>query len=179
MLYEWFSVTRTIGLIAYTVALVACLLSLLGWARGRRDRETGFALVVLAGLQLALLLDKAFNWRWQMHEYWMRAAMVEGVYDRRRPFQLVVIGALAVVLIAAPTWILHRYRHRPGLRMAIVGTLLSIGLWGCEAVSYHYFDRILFFEVGHAMFVSFLWAGCALLTTIGVWMSDPRKIKSR
>lgn len=179
MLYEWFSVTRTIGLIAYTVALVVCLSALLGWARGRRDRETGITLVALAGLQLALLLDKAFNWRWQIHEYWMRAAMVEGVYGRRRPFQLVVLGVLAAVLVAGAVWILHRFRRRPGLRIAIVGTLLSFGLWGCEAVSYHYFDRVLFFEVGHAMFVSFLWAGCALLTTIGVWRNGPRKFKSR
>jgi hypothetical protein len=172
MLYEWVSITRTIGLIAYTVALVACLFGLtcsIGWVKGRLDDKSRGIYACLACIQLALLLDKVFNWRWKLHEHWMRTAMTDGVYDRRRPFQLVVLAALVVALAAAAVFILRRFRRRPALLMAMTGTLLSIGLWVCEAVSYHYFDRVLFFEVGHAMVVSFLWAGCALLTAIGAF----------
>jgi len=122
----------------------------------------------LAGVQFALLLDMTFDWRWKLHEYGMRAAIAEGAYGQRRAPQLVALVILAAVLIVCGVAILYRFRHRAGVALAVTATLLSVGLWCSEAISYHFLDRVLYLMIGKAMLVSFLWLGLAVITCCGL-----------
>jgi hypothetical protein len=178
MISQWFSVTRTIGLAAYTVSLLACLMRL---ARCYRDSQSRRIFAVLAGVQLALLLDMAFDWRWKLHDYGMRTAMVGGIYGERRAPQLLILVILAAILLACCSAILYRLRHRRGLglTLASIGTMLSLGLWCSEALSYHFFDQVLYRTVGKAMLVSFLWCGLAALTCFGAWTADLKRRRDK
>ena len=167
MLSEWFSVTRTIGLISYTVTLAVCSMQ---WMRARQTHRPAKLFAVLGSVQLALLLDMAFDWRWQLHEYWMRQAIVHGVYAERRQPQLLALIALASVLIVCTAVLLIRFRHEKGKALALAGTALSVGLCIGEAISYHDLDRVLHATIGGAMVVAYLWAGLSALTCLGLWM---------
>jgi hypothetical protein len=174
MLSEWFSITRTVGLIAYTVTLAACLFR---WMQLRKTGARPGQLLFLAAVQFMLLLDMAFDWRWRLHEYWMRQAITEGVYSERRGPQLFALVGLAVVIIMAVIVLLSRFRRQKGLALAFTGTLLSIGLCAGEAISYHYADIVLHATIGGAMMVSFLWCGLCAITCLGLWVYDAKPIR--
>lgn len=167
MLSEWFSITRTIGLTSYTVTLAVCSMR---WIRSRQAGLQGKIFALLSCTQLILLLDMAFDWRWQLHEYWMRQAMVHGMYGERRGPQLLLLIALIAVLGICAVILLIRFWHEKGKALALTGTLLSVGLCGGEAVSYHDLDRIFHATVGGAMLVSYLWAFLCALTCLGIWI---------
>jgi hypothetical protein len=167
MLSEWFSITRTIGLIAYTVSFAACLLC---WIRSTETRAKASILPLLAGVQLTLLLDMIFDLRWRVHEFWMRQAMADGLYGERRGPQFLTLAGLAILLAIFAIFLFMRFRSSKGLRLAIFGTTLSVGLCFGEAVSYHNADRVLHASIGGAMVVSFLWCGLSAFTCIGLWM---------
>jgi hypothetical protein len=169
MISQWFSVTRTIGLAAYGVSLLTCSIA---WARRRQNGPSSRIFAILAGVQLALLLDMAFDLRWKLHDYGMHAAMTRGIYGERRAPQLLALEALAAVVLVVSTVVVYRFRHRVGAALALTGTTLSVGLWCSEALSYHFFDQVLYRMVGKAMLVSFLWCAFAALTCLGVCTAD-------
>jgi hypothetical protein len=131
--------------------------------------------LLLAGVQLALLLDMAFDWRWKLHEFWMREAIAHGVYDQRYGPQLLALGLLICAVAFGSVWVLHRFRHRVGLALAVMGTLLSVGLWFCEWVSYHAVDTVLYREAGGVMTVGLAWGVAAGITWFGVWLDGRRE----
>ncbi len=90
-----------------------------------------------------------------------------GVYGERRPPQVLALLVLFGVLAIATIWICYRFRGRPGLAMAVTGTVLSVGLVCCESISYHYVDMIFYRMVGYVMAVSLVWIGLALITCMG------------
>ena len=167
MLHEWFSITRTIGLIGYTVTLAV---SLMRWIRSWQAGSQWKIFALLSCTQLMLLLDMAFDWRWQLHEYWMRQAIAHSVYAERRAPQLLVLIALAAALAICTAVLLVRLRFEKGKALALAGTALSVGLCFGEAVSYHNLDRVLHATIGGAMVVAYLWAGLCVLTCLGLWM---------
>lgn len=164
--YEWFSPTRTTGLLSYAISFGACAWA---WSAERRQGRAGGIYLLLTGLQLGLVLDMAFDLRWKLHELFMTRAMELHVYGERRDPQLVALILLGGVSAVCVVWILRRFRGRPGLAVAISGTLLSIGLWCCEILSYHFMDHVLYSMVGELMLVSFLWLGLAMTTCYGIW----------
>ena len=166
-LHEWLSPTRTAGLVAYTVSSLACAAR---WAHCRRNRLPSRAFGAFAAVQLGLLLDMAFDWRWKLHDFWMREAMASGVYDRRRLPQMLALGLLALGASLASAAILYRCRRRVGVALAMTGTLLSVGLWCSESISLHLMDRVFYHQVGKVMLVSLLWVALAALTCLGVWL---------
>jgi hypothetical protein len=121
-------------------------------------------------VQFGLLLDMAFDLRWKVHDFWMREAMASGVYDRRRLPQMLALGLLALGAALASAAILYRYRSRIGVASAMMGTLLSVGLWSCECVSFHFVDQVFYHLVGKLMLVSLLWVALAAITCSGVWL---------
>ena len=165
--YEWFSPTRTIGLLSYAVSFGACAWRWL--VEGRRGRPSG-EFLLLAAVQLGLALDMAFDVRWKLHEFFMTRAMDLHVYGERRDPQLVALVLLGGVSVIVVVWILRRFRSRPGLAVATSGTMLSIGLGFCEMLSYHFMDHVLYSMVGKLMLVSFLWLGLAMTTCYGIWL---------
>jgi len=132
----------------------------------------GSLFAVLSGVQLALLLDMAFEWRWKLHAWSMRTAMAYGVYDSRRLPQLLALAALAAGMVFCCVLIMKRLHHNRGAAIVLVGTLLSLGLWWVEVVSYHPIDMVLYRMIGKAMLVGFIWIGFALVTCLGVWIDS-------
>jgi hypothetical protein len=166
-LHEWLSPTRTAGLAAYAISSLACAAR---WANCRRNRIPSRPFGVLAAIQLGLLLDMAFDWRWKVHDFWMRKAMASGVYDLRRFPQTLALGLLIFGASLACAAIVYRCRNRPGAALALCGTLLSVGLWCCESISLHAVDRVFYHLVGKLMLVSLLWVVLAVVTCFGVWL---------
>jgi hypothetical protein len=167
--HEWLSPTRLIGLSAYTICFLACAAR---WASRRNNRVQSVPLAALAAVQFTLLLDMAFDWRWKIHDFWMREAMALGVYDRRRAPQLLALAMLSLVVALASVSIVYRFRRRLGFAVALTGTMLSVALWCCEWVSLHLIDQLFYRKVGGVMVVGLLWALLALLTSVGVWLDS-------
>jgi hypothetical protein len=164
--YEWISPTRLVGLTAYGASLLACLAR---WVSCRKSRVAGRPFALLSAAQLFLLLDMAFDWRWKLHGFWMQEAAALGVYDQRRLPQAMALGLLLLASAIGCFAILARFRIRPGLTIAVMGTLLSLGLWCCECISLHMLDQIFYRLVRGVMLVSLLWAALALVTCFGAW----------
>jgi hypothetical protein len=175
---EWLSPTRVTGLADYGAGFLACAAR---WANCRKKRVPGMPFVLLAAVQLCLLLDMAFDWRWKIHDFWMRNALAHGAYDQRRVPQALAVGILALGVLVGGGFILVRFRRRIGLAMAFSGTLLSAGLWCCEWVSFHMIDQVFYHRVGNVMAVSLLWTCLALVTCFGVWLDgrSPESLQSR
>jgi hypothetical protein len=172
MTLEWFSITRGLGITAFCISFAASSLRL---AKCSEDGAFRRFYSVLCAVQFFLLLDMAFDWRWKLHDFWMRAAMSSGVYEQRRGPQLLAVGILAVALASFSVAILYSMRRRIGAAMAAVGTLLSVGLWATEAISYHSVDSVLYWTAGGSggpMVVSLAWCALAAITCIGVWMDS-------
>jgi hypothetical protein len=166
-LHEWLSPTRTAGLSAYTISALACAVR---WANSRRNRVPGRPFGLLAAVQLGLLLDMAFDWRWKVHDFWMREAMATGVYDQRQFPQALALGLLILGALLACAAMVYRYRSRVGVALALCGALLSVGLWCCESISLHAVDRVFYHSVGTLMTVSLFWIALAAVTCFGVWL---------
>jgi hypothetical protein len=165
--YEWFSPTRTMGLLSYAVSLGACAWR---WVAGRRLGRPARVYLLLTAVQFGLLIDMTFDIRWKLHEFFMTRAVEHNVYGERRDPQLVALVLLIGVLLVGASWILRRFRDRPGLVLAVSGTMLSVGLWFCEMLSYHFVDHVMYSMVGELMLVSLLWLGLAATTCYGVWL---------
>lgn len=163
------SPTRLTGLLSYTVSVLACAAN---WVRRRKSGlpQRSFAMLML--VQIVLLLDMAFEWRWVLHDFWIREAMSHGVYDLRRTPQLLSLIVLGLILVFSVISIVHRFRHSAGEAIAVTSTTLSIGLWCCECLSYHNVDRVFYRMVGPVMMVSLLWIGFTLLTCFGIWLDN-------
>jgi hypothetical protein len=125
---------------------------------------------VLAALQLFLLMDVVFNWRWELHDFWMQRAIALGVYGDRRMPQSVTIGVISLVSALAFVWIWRRFRGRTGAALALTGTLLSSAVWCFEWISFHWVDRVFYRMVGGVMLVSLVWICLAIVTCLGAWL---------
>jgi hypothetical protein len=162
---QWFSLTRMVGMAAYAASCTACAArSATFHKKGRPHR----LFAVLAAVQLFLLLDMIFDWRWKIHELFDQSASTLGVYGERRPPQVIVLSILFIVLVFAAIWIYRRFRGGPGLAMAVIGTVLSVGVTCCEGISFHYLDLIFYHMVGGVMMVGLVWIGLCLFTCYGV-----------
>jgi hypothetical protein len=172
---DWFSPTRVAGLLAYGATSMACAAR---WVNARRNGTSSQLYAVLAAVQFFLFLDMAFNWRWKIHEFWGQDAMQHGVYSERRPPQVIAIVGLIVLVIFASVFISARFRNRKGAGLALTATITSVGLWCCEAISYHYIDLVFYHMVGKMMVVSFVWLFMAMITCFGVWLDGRSRPKS-
>jgi len=173
--HEWFSPTRMVGLTVYAASCTACAAKYVSCLKsGRRGR----LFTLLAVVQLFLLLDMAFNWRWKIHEFFGQGAMNRGVYAERRPPQAIALSVLFAVLVIATIWIYRKFSERPGLATALTGTMLSVGLTCCEGISYHYVDLVFYRMVGNLMVVSLVWIGLAVVTCSGVLLDHRSRPRS-
>src|SRR5258707_1110763 len=94
--FDWLSPTCAAGLAAYLASSAACAFR---WAKCRagygRGDGSGRLFLLLTGVQFTLLLDMAGDWRWKLHDAWMREAVARGVYADRRTPQLLALVVLA------------------------------------------------------------------------------------
>lgn len=156
--------TRGLGLAGYTVATAACGYA---WQKTAQKR----AWLTLAAVQLVLLLDLIFNWRWKLHDRVVAFAMMDNVYDERRWPQKIVLAVVFVAMIALVLRLWEKFRRRGGLMVAIAATVLSMALRLAELISWHTSDTILHWPLAGAMVVTFLWFGLGMATAAGVWIA--------
>jgi hypothetical protein len=126
----------------------------------------------MALVQFSLLLDLAFNWRWIVHDSAVSVATELGVYDERFMPQVLALLALFLVLTLSSALIFSKFHGRIGVALTLTGTLLSVGLWCCEVISYHSMDAVFYYLVGKVMAVSLAWIGVASVICFGVWFDS-------
>jgi hypothetical protein len=161
------SMTRIAGLVAYGAGLLACAGRCWQLRHGGRGSRL-FGL--LAAVQLVLLLDMAFDWRWKLHELIDRAAMAGGTYDLRRGPQMLALLGLGGAAGIGLLWGAARLRQRAGAALALAGTILSVALRCAEVVSLHNADALLYASVGGLMVVAMFWLALGLATCLGAWI---------
>jgi hypothetical protein len=156
------SSTRGVGLLGYAAASGACAYA---WQKTAQKRTW----LTLTLIQLLLLLDLIFNWRWRLHDRVVAFALADNVYDERRWPQKIVLALVFVTMIVLAWRLWRRFQSRGGLTIAIVATVLSIALRLAELISWHKSDTILHWPIAGAMVVTFLWFGLGMATVAGVW----------
>jgi UDP-N-acetylmuramyl pentapeptide phosphotransferase/UDP-N-acetylglucosamine-1-phosphate transferase len=168
---EWFSPVRMGGMAVYIVAAASCVLA---WVHCRRDEHDSRLALVLGLVNTALLVDLAFDLRWQMYNLLRSRAMTHQWYNQRHGPQVIALTLLAMVLLATLAAAWRSFHSTPGAVPAIGGTLLAGSTWCTEVISLHSTDSILFHHAGPFMTINFLWLAAAAMTTAGM-----RKLSGR
>lgn len=158
------SSTRGIGLLGYAAAFAACAFA---WQK-RVEKKTWLSLTLI---QLLLLFDLVFNWRWEIHDRVVAFALADNVYDERRWPQKIVLAIVFVTMLVLALRLWRRFRHRGGTSLAIVATVLSVALRLAELISWHKSDTILHRPIAGGIVVNFLWFGLGIATAIGAWLA--------
>ncbi len=167
---EWLNPTRAVGLLAYGTAFTCCCISLM---KTKTRRVTSHLAAVLLGMEGLLLLDIAFNWRWQLHQAMLELAVRKHEYSERRLPQSVVVSLLVVLLLLGLVLCWRSFRHHGNRLLAVSGALLSVIVWCVEVVSLHAVDHVLYSSVRGVMAVTLLWILACGMTSVGI-LRDPR-----
>jgi hypothetical protein len=157
--------TRAVGLVAYGTAVTCCGIA---WVRARNRRQDRQLAGLLMIIEITLLMDIAFNWRWALHQFLMDVAQRVHEYQVRRVPQLIALMILAGLLLLGLLAVRRISRCRRGTSLAVYGALLSLILWCTEVVSLHQLDHLLYYRLGKIMVVSLLWILACLMTSIGI-----------
>ena len=158
----WESSTREVGIASHLIAAVACGAA---WVRSGRVSRLASALGLL---ELFLLLDAAFNWRWIVHGLLMNMAMKQHVYGERKLPQELILALLFAITSIAIIMTLGYLRGRPGACLSICGALISAALWFIEVISLHATDVILQRSLGRLMLVALMWMASSSMTAVGI-----------
>ena len=158
----WASPTREAGIASHLFAATACGTA---WARGGRDSRLAPAFGVL---ELFLVLDAAFNWRWLVHGFLMNVAAEQHLYGKRMLPQEFVLALLVGIIIAAMVLTLRNFHGRPGACLSICGALISVAFWVIEVISLHATDTILQHTVGPVMLIALVWILTSSMIGVGI-----------
>jgi hypothetical protein len=164
---QWLTPVKTSGMAAYFIASFACARSA---ARAAETRTRRLAAAICA-LDVGLLLDIAFNWRWKLYDSLKDDAVSLHWYDQRSELQIAALVALAVALIVAAGWLSRRFATVRGAPLVICGALLSVGCWLTEVISLHATDAVLYRQAGPLMVVSFIWMLACGMTAAGIMLA--------
>ena len=156
--------TRALGFASYSGATAAC-----AWAWRRTAQKQAWGTLGL--IQLILLLDLVFKWRWKLHDWAVVHAVADNLYDERRWPQKIVLALVfaAMIVLALRLW--RHFAGSSGLVLAVVATIFSVALRLAELISWHKSDAILHAPVAGAMVVTFLWFGLGAATAAGAWIA--------
>jgi hypothetical protein len=156
------SPTQEAGIASHLLAAVACGVA---WTKSHgQNRLTA----TLGLLELFLLFDAVFNWRWNLHGFLVTTAVELTVYDERTMPQRVVTALLAsCAVFAAAIAIRHSWKS-PGACLGICGGLISAQFWATEVISLHAIDSILEHKVGTMLIIASVWMVSSALVVVGV-----------
>jgi hypothetical protein len=169
----WASQTREAGIASHLFAAAACGAA---WARSGRASRLAPALGVL---ELFLVLDAAFNWRWLAHGFLMNAALEQHLYGKRELPQEFVLALLVGIMIAAVVLTLRYFRGRPGARLSNCGALISVAFWVIEVISLHATDAFLQHAVGPIMLIALVWIVSSSMIAVGILWDLKRHSKNK
>jgi hypothetical protein len=161
---EWLTPVKSIGIASYIIASVSCAATAL---RGSNRRVTRLA-AILCALDLALLLDIVFDWRWKLYDWLRSGAMSLHWYDERSGVQILALIFFATLLLFAALWLRRKFAPVRGATLAICGGLLSVGCWMTEVISLHAIDAVLYRSAGPLLAVAFVWILASAMTTTGI-----------
>ena len=156
------SPTQEAGIASHLLAAVVCGVA---WAKSRRQNRMT---ATLGLLELFLLFDALFNWRWILHGFLVKTAMGLSVYDERTLPQEVFTALLSIATLVAATATTRHSWNRPGACLAICGGLISAELWAIEVISLHAIDAIFERKVGPILVIASLWIVSSALIMLGV-----------
>jgi hypothetical protein len=162
---EWLTPVRASGMAAYFVASVSCGAACV---KAKCDKRMSRLAFILGVLQVILLFDIAFDWRWKLYTLLKSWAIANQWYSQRHWPQvgmLAMVGALQLVGMGAAR---QRFSASAGAVLAIVGTLLSIACWSTEVISLHRIDGLLYHSIGPFMVINFVWMLACMITVIGI-----------
>ena len=140
------TVVGWLTVVAYAAAAALCLRAA-GRERGRTGRHSPFW-VALFALTAALGVNKQLDFQTLLTEVARDAFRDWGLYARRRPFQLLFIGAVAAACAALVAAAVRLAGRDPGRRTAAVGLVLLMGFVVVRAASFHHVDALLAATVG-------------------------------
>jgi hypothetical protein len=126
-------------------------------------------------LELFLLFDAAFNWRWALHGLLANAAMEQHLYGERKLPQELVLGLLVVATIVAMALTLRYFGGRWGACLSICGALISAVFWLTEVISLHATDAILERSLGPYKLVALVWIATSAMTAVGILQDMKRR----
>lgn len=133
--------------VAYFLAAGACLRTMRQVRRSgpRRQRPRGLLFwAVLAGLLLALGINKQLDLQMLLADWGRTLARSQGWYAQRREFQrrfILALGACGGIVLA---WLAWRIRHaRWPCWLALAGAILQVTFILVRAVSLHHVDHWL------------------------------------
>jgi hypothetical protein len=126
-------------------------------------------------LELFLLFDAAFNWRWILHGLLVNAAMGHHLYGERKLPQELALGLLVAATIAAMALTLRYFRGWWSACLSICGALLSVVFWLVEVISLHATDAILERTSGPYKLVALMWIGSSAMTAVGILQDAKRR----
>jgi hypothetical protein len=158
----WASPTREAGIGSHLMAAAACGAA---WLRGGRTCRLPLSIGLL---ELFLLLDAAFNWRWIVHGLLVNAAMEQHLYGERKAPQELILGVLFAVTMATIVVTLRHLRGRSGACLSICGALISAAFWMIEVISLHATDAILQHALGPIMLVALVWIVSSSMIVVGI-----------
>lgn len=165
---DWLTPVKASGMAAYLIATLACA----AIAARSADKRVIRLASILCTLDLVLLLDITFDWRWKLYFSVKRLALSHNWYNEQRSEpQIAALVIIALALLAAAAWLGRRFAPIRGAPLAICGALLSIGCWLTEVVSLHATDAVLFRHAGPLMVVSFVWMLAGAMTAAGILMA--------
>jgi len=154
--------TQEAGIASHLLGTAACGVAWIS-SRGKSRLAT-----MLGLLELFLLFDAIFDWRWSLHGFLVKIAVQLTVYDERTLPQVLLTALLgSVTLVAAVTTIRHIW-ERPGASLAICGGLISAEFWAIEVISLHAIDSILERKVGPMLIIASVWIVSSALVIVGV-----------
>jgi hypothetical protein len=172
---DWLTPVRAGGMTVYLIAVASCGVA---WLRTRGGAPHGSNIARLAAifgiLDVALLCDIAFDWRWKLYDALKVEAMAHRLYDQRHGPQLVMLMILGAAFLIVSIAGLRRLRTTRGAVLALEGALLSAGCWCMEIISLHSTDSVLYHRVGPLMVINFVWLPAAMMTTIGILRGSSR-----
>lgn len=161
----WLAPTRLAGMASH---LLAAAVSVAIWAQpGSCSRSIRLARG-LAILEIFLLFDAAFNWRWTLHGILMNFAIAANLYGRRELPQLAALALLSTLLLLALILAIRHFCGRPGAVVASCAGLISAGIWWVEVISFHATDAFLQHFLGPVMLIAALWIVPSLMAAAGI-----------
>lgn len=169
---DWLTPVKASGMAAYLIATLACA----AMAVRSADKRVIRLASILCTLDLALLLDMAFDWRWKLYFSLKGRALSHNWYNERSEPQIAALVIIAAIMLVAAAWLGRRFAPIRGAPLAICGALLSVGCWLTEVVSLHATDAVLYHHSGPLMVVSFAWMLASAMTAAGILMAGRHAI---
>jgi hypothetical protein len=144
------------GIVVFTLAALACAA-----VRGRAVGRWG----VMAGVQAAWVLELFLEGRFALRAVGIALFQAGHAYGVRRPWQVAVLGLLAVALVVAMTAVVVRQRGT-AWRIACLAAAGQAALMLAEAVSLHQLDTWLYRGWADVAFIAWGWAGLSAVVIL-------------